>query len=66
MTYRQKIQELIKKIDSVYDEAEGLRDFATLEEKQYWNEIRKIFYSASAPLSKLDNSLSSSRAQMEI
>ena len=66
MTYREKIQEMIKKIDSIYDDAGWIRDVATLEEKHYWNEIRKIFYSAGAPLSKLDNSLSPSRAEMEI
>lgn len=66
MTYREKIQELIKSIDSVYDEAEYLRDCATLDEKQYWNEIRKIFYDASSPLNKLDNRLSPERANMKI
>lgn len=66
MTYREKIQEMIKIIDTVYDDAEWLRDKATLEEKKYWNEIRGIFYSANAPLKKLDNSLSQNRANMEV
>lgn len=66
MTYREKIQELIKRIDSVYDDAEWLRDMATEEEKDYWNKTRGIFYEAGAPLRKLDNSLSQSRANCKI
>ncbi len=64
MTYREKIQELSKKVESIYDDAEWLRDVATLEEKKYWNEVRRIFYDADQPLRKLDNSLSQSRAGM--
>jgi hypothetical protein len=66
MTYREKIQQMIKLINSVYDDAEWMRDLATEEEKVYWNEIRKIFYSAGDPLNKLDNRLPAFRAQMEI
>ena len=66
MTYREKIQQLIKTIQSIYDDAEWLRDIATEEEKHYWNEVRRIFYSADEPLSKLDNKLSQSRSDMEI
>ena len=66
MTYRTKIQELIKTIQSIYDDAEWLRDIALLEEKAYWNEVRRIFYSAKEPLRKLDNKLSQSRADMEV
>ena len=43
MTYREKIQELEQKIQSIYDDAEWLRDTATEEEKKYWNDIRRIF-----------------------
>ena len=64
MTYREKIQELEQKIQSIYDDAEWLRDNATEEEKKYWNDIRRIFYNADQPLRKLDNSLSQSRANM--
>jgi hypothetical protein len=66
MTYRNKIQQLIKMIDTIYDDAEVLRDLATAEEKKYWNEIRNIFYSAGTPLSKLDNSLSQNRASLDV
>ena len=66
MTYRKKIQHMLKIIDSIYDDAEILRDIATEDEKIYWNEIRKIFYSAGAPLSKLDNSLHQNRADLDI
>jgi hypothetical protein len=66
MTYREKIQMMVKQIDEVYNDAEWLRDIATLEEKQYWNELRRIFYDAANPLKKLDRQLSASRAQTEI
>jgi hypothetical protein len=33
MTYRNKIQDLIKMIDTIYDDAEILRDIATDDEK---------------------------------
>ena len=66
MTYREKIQQLIKTIQGIYDEAEWLRDIATEEEKPYWNEIRRIFYSADKPLRKLDNKITQGRADIEI
>ena len=66
MTYREKIQELVKKIESIYADAGWLRDLATEEEKKYWNETRKIFYMADIPLNKLDNTLSKERANEKI
>ena len=66
MTYREKIQQFIRTIQSIYDDAEWLRDIATEDEKPYWNEVRRIFYSADEPLRKLDNNISRSRADMEI
>lgn len=66
MTYRDKIQAMKKTIDSIYDDAEWLRDIATVEEKYQWNKLRGIFYDAGRPLSDLDNSLSDARAKMEI
>ena len=66
MTYREKIEELAKKIQSIYEDAEWLRDTATVEEKKYWNEVRRIFYDADKPLGQLDNSLSQSRASMNV
>jgi hypothetical protein len=64
MTYRQKIQQMVEKINILYVEAEWLRDLATGEEKEYWNKHRKIFYEADIPLRKLDDSLSDVRAKM--
>lgn len=62
-TYRDQIQDLIEQINHIYDAAGNLRDFATEEEKQYWNAIRKMFYSeTAAPLRMLDNKLDKSRA----
>ena len=65
MTYRERIQGLIERMQTIYDECEGLRDFADLNEKQAWNDTRKIFYDAHKPLQRLDNSLSQSRANEE-
>jgi len=66
MTYREKIQELSKKIESIYDDAEWLRDVATEEEEKYWNDIRRSFYDADKPLRQLDHSLSQNRANMPL
>lgn len=66
MTYREKIQDLIKQIDGIYEDAGWLRDLATDEERVYWNEVRRMFYSAGVPLSKLDDSLSENRALRKI
>ena len=66
ITYREKIQGMIKEIELLYEAAEWLRDMATEEEKKYWNDHRRIFYSADEPLRKLDNSLSDNRASMII
>lgn len=66
MTYGEKIEELKKKISSTYDDAEWLRDVATEEEKKYWNDLRRIFYDADAPLRNLRSMLPRDRADMEL
>lgn len=62
LTYREQIQALVDQINHIYEAAGNLRDCASSEEKQYWNETRKIFYDASIPLRKLDNSLTQASA----
>jgi hypothetical protein len=66
MTYRKKIEELIQTIDGIYAQAQGLRDYASLEEKKYWNELLGTFYDAAGPLRNLNDSLPDHRATMEI
>ncbi|MEN9549080.1 MAG: hypothetical protein RIR12_1671 [Bacteroidota bacterium] len=66
MTYSEKIEEMIRQVDKLYQDAEWLRDLATGEEKKYWNEHRRIFYSADSPLRELNNSLSTERANTTI
>ena len=66
MNYREKIQELVARIEAIYDECEGLRDFATDEEKSAWNDTRRIFYDAAQPLRRLDNRLTQQRATTSI
>lgn len=63
MTYREKIQEMISQINKLYNDAEWLRDLATSEEKEYWNQHRGIFYDAALPLKRLDNSLTEASAK---
>lgn len=63
-TYREQIQELINQMNHIYEACGNLRDFATGDEKKYWNETRGTFYSdAQKHLMKLDNSLSEERAK---
>lgn len=66
MTYREKIQEMISQIDKLYDDANWLRDLATIEEKKYWNEFRGNFFDASQPLRKLDDNMTDSRGMTQI
>lgn len=66
MTYREKIQDMIKTIETIYDDAEWLRDMATADEKNEWNKLRGIFYDAAAPLKSLDRFLTPERAAMDI
>lgn len=63
-TYREQIQTLIREIWKAYDECEGLRDCATLQEKDHWNFTRGRLYDAAQKLMNLDNSLSDARAAM--
>jgi len=65
MTYRERIQGLLRKINEVYDEAEALRDYADLDEKYAWNGLRGSLHEPAGFLQKLDRQLSDDRAQME-
>ena len=66
MTYGEKIQEMIAASRKIYEQAEYMRDIATLEEKKFWNDHRRIFYNAEDPMRKLLNSLDDDRFDMEI
>jgi len=66
MTYREKIQDMQSKLQDLYNDAEWLRDYATENEKFYWNEFRRLMYGIGTPLSRLDNSLHRDRATMNI
>ena len=43
MTYREKIQQLIKTIQSIYDDAEWLRDIATEDESLIGMKLEEYF-----------------------
>lgn len=64
MTYREAIQQLQTNIDKARDAAEVLRDYAALNEKQYWNNFRSQTLNAYLELGNLDNKLSDDRAIM--
>jgi hypothetical protein len=66
MTYRQHIQDLIRKSWELYDIAGYLRDAAINEEKESFNAYRGAAYNAVQSLIKLDNSLPDDRAQMSL
>jgi hypothetical protein len=53
-------------IDTICHDAEVLRDIAANGEEIYWNDLRKIFYSAAAPLFKLDNSLNQNHTALDL
>jgi hypothetical protein len=62
MTYREAIQKLEADTNTLYEKVGGLRDAATLEEKETWNALRGLFDKSWSLLRKLDNSLSEQRA----
>lgn len=66
MTYREKIQKMMVDADNVYCDAGWLRDRATDEEKDYYNNIRAHLTKAITLLNQLDNKLPENRAQMNI
>ena len=53
-------------IATLYDDAEWLRDMATEEEKQFWNEFRRVIYDVDKPLRGLQRLISDSRDKTEI
>lgn len=65
-TYRDKIQELIETIESIYDDAGWLRDCAVNPEKNAWNTLRSKTREASSALRELDDLLPESRAKMTL
>ena len=66
MTYGEKIDEMKKTIATVYGDAEWLRDKATGEGKQLWNEFRGVIYDVDKPLRGLQRLISDSRCKTEI
>jgi hypothetical protein len=58
MTYREAIQIQIKALQDIYDHAEALRDVAFDNEKEHWNQVRRLLPEVWRPLQKIDNSLS--------
>lgn len=66
MNYREAIQIQIKVLQDVYDNAEALRDVATEEEKEAFNNLRRYLPALWQPLQKIDNSLSDKRAAYKL
>lgn len=57
LTYGEKVQEMIDQVNRLYEHAEGMRDLATGDEKEFWNTFRGVMYNAEDPLRKLRHGL---------
>lgn len=66
MTYREKIQDMISQLRSVYTDSDWMRDHATQDEKEYWNQFRMAMQGVTLPLQRLDNSITDSRGAVPI
>ena len=66
MTYREEIQLMIQQLEQLNDKAAKLRDYASLEDKKYFNKVREFLPNAWEPLQKLDDSLDDDWAAMII
>lgn len=67
ITYRAKIQELIREIDLINNNVAVMRDTGDLHEKKYYNGARGALFQAGGFLMSLDESLDASgRAEMEV
>ncbi|HMG11406.1 MAG TPA: hypothetical protein VK609_22985 [Mucilaginibacter sp.] len=66
MTYRDRTQDIIRKIWLLYDEAGHMRDFASDgPNKDAWNKTRGMLYDTAIKLGNHDNSISGGTAAME-
>jgi hypothetical protein len=66
VTYREAIQGIQRMFDNIYDYSNGLRDYATDDEKQPWNDLRMFMQGINNGLSRLDNQLNDDRAFMKV
>jgi hypothetical protein len=66
MTYGEKIDEMRKTIATLNDDAEWLRDRATMEEKKFWNEFREMVDKVDKPLRGLLEQMSEKREYTEL
>lgn len=55
MTYREAVQAQIAALQALYDNAEALRDVATEEEKEAWNNLRRGLPVLWDGLQRIDN-----------
>lgn len=65
MTYREAIQIQIKALQDIYDNAEGLRDIATEQDKEAFNNLRRYLPPLWQMLQKVDNNLSKADANYQ-
>lgn len=66
VTYREAIQDIQRRIDEINADVNGLRDFASSDEKKYFNELRTRLFEATTIFSPLDDGMSIDRAGMLI
>lgn len=66
MTYREAIQIQIAALKQLYDHAEALRDVADEDEKEAFNNMRRLLPEVWRPLQKVDNKLSAVAASYRL
>lgn len=63
MTYREATQSLEKQTWEIYDKVGGIRDHATQDEKDTWNNCRTLLRNAALEMQRLDNRITAGRAK---
>lgn len=66
MTYRDRVQDIIRDIDKLYDRIGGLRDFADTNEKAVYNDSRGILGTLARQWRRFDDNLPDDRGTMPV
>lgn len=65
-TYRELIQDIYNRLDKVYDLTGALRDAATENEKEIFNQTRGVLGQLVSQWNRFDNNLPDARAKMNL
>lgn len=66
MTFRENLQECVEHADKIYCSIGNLRDHATQEQKDVFNDLRKKASEIIQKMNQLDNSLEDWQAQSQV